>query len=192
MGNPLDVCGIYTVRLNICRSSRRTLVCVKRVKNEKEKRRKGNNSSASRTHSDVIASLSLPVRRCSPQSWASQLVEDEDDSRHRCCSASPIFPHNLAAPSASINFICQRTQGRAGECVCVCVCTISWLASFFFFSYSLVRHILNILSLLRIQQHVHIKTSIIQQASSYIYISTCFDPFDLNIQSYICINWQVS
>lgn len=58
MGNPLDVCGIYTVRLNICRSSRRTLVCVKRVKNEKEKRRKGNNSSASRTHSDVIASLS--------------------------------------------------------------------------------------------------------------------------------------
>lgn len=108
--------------------------------------------------------LSLPVRRCSPQSWASQLVEDEDDSRHRCCSASPIFPHNLAAPSASINFICQRTQGRAGECVCVCAQSLG--SPHFSFSHILSSVISLTFSLLRIQQHVHIKTSIIQASSS--------------------------
>ena len=184
MGNPLDVCGIYTVRLNICRSSRRTLVCVKRVKNE----RKEEKETTLARRGPIVTWLHLSTRK-TPSVVTRELASWlRTKMIHVTAAARPRpFSRTLGSPVCINKFHLPAEDTRRGECL---RCAQSLGSPHFSFSHILSSVISLTFSLLRIQQHVHFKTSIIQ-ASSYIYILTCFDPFDLNIQSYICINWQV-
>ena len=140
MGNPLDVCGIYTVRLNICRSSRRTLVCVKRVKNE----RKEEKETTLARRGPIVTWLHLSTRK-TPSVVTRELASWlRTKMIHVTAAARPRpFSRTLGSPVCINKFHLPAEDTRRVSMLC----TISWLASFFFFSYSLVSHILNILSL---------------------------------------------